>query len=60
MKILIVGIPEASGPCGSIRLVKVVSPKPARAHNLSSGPKIDNKKKIKKEQIDTNVNKHKN
>ena len=38
--ILCYGIPEASGQCGSIRLVKVVWGKPARTHNISTGNKI--------------------
>ena len=42
-EILIQGIPEASGLCGSIRLVKLVLPLLARAYNLSYGAKIDHK-----------------
>ena len=39
-EILIFGIPEASGPRGSIRLVKLVSQVLARAHDLPYGAKI--------------------
>ena len=40
MTIFIFGIPEVSGPCGSIRLVKLVSKNLTRAHNLPYGLQI--------------------
>ena len=39
-EILIFGVPEASGPCGLIHLVKLVSQVLTRAHNLPYGAKI--------------------
>ena len=47
IKLLRLRTSEASGLYGSIRLVKLVSTKPARAHNLSSEAKISKKHKYK-------------